>query len=314
MFCVLNQFLLTYILVFAPSACTRIIRPLGSFTTCHLVWGSFPATWSQFCCCPFHATFPPELVAVVYILFPAANLSLLPLFLSLFLHRWPELLSWWKTSVFWLLTLFVLSVWLFVANRHKTSPLEIKGTSYCAIEHFPGNFCNIFSHRFMLPSTPAASDGRAGLENFSSQTGAAAGRSTVRPQALVGGQRDEDLLYFILPQFFACLLFTQIVQNAPRYAEVLQYIKPNIWWWCAQAAVSRRPRPAHNYRRFTIVQLWLLPTSRWATLGLAGLFTSLVLILGHPVHFQNRTITSQNSGTMLIFFYHMLGSFWWIWK
>ena len=88
----------------------------------------------------------------------------------------------------------------------------------------------------MLPSTPAASDGRAGLENFSSHTGAAglfltgaAGRSTVRPQALVGGQRDEDLFYFILPQFFACLLFTQIVQNAPRYAEVLQYIKPNIW-------------------------------------------------------------------------------------
>ena len=70
-------------------------------------------------------------------------------------------------------------------------------------------------------------------------------------------------------------------------------IKPNIWWWCAQAAVSRRPRPAHNYRRFTIVQLWLLPTSRWATLGLAGLFTSLVLILGHPVHFQNCTITSK---------------------
>ena len=67
----------------------------------------------------------------------------------------------------------------------------------------------------MLPSTPAASDGRAGLENFSSQTGAAAGRSTVRPQALVGGQRDEDLLYFILPQLFPCLLFTEIVLNTP---------------------------------------------------------------------------------------------------
>ena len=76
MFCVLNQFLLTHILVFAPSACTRIISPLGSFTTCHLVWGSFPATWSQFCCCPFHATFRSEPVAVVYILPPAANLSL----------------------------------------------------------------------------------------------------------------------------------------------------------------------------------------------------------------------------------------------
>lgn len=43
--------------------------------------GSFPATWSQFCCCSFHATFRSELVAVVYILPPAANLSL-PCFLT----------------------------------------------------------------------------------------------------------------------------------------------------------------------------------------------------------------------------------------
>ena len=75
----------------------------------------------------------------------------------------------------------------------------------------------------MLPSTPAASEGRAGLENFSSHTGAAglfltgaaAGRLTVRPLAVVGGQRDEDLLYFILPQLSPCLLFTDIVHNTP---------------------------------------------------------------------------------------------------
>ena len=150
MFCVLNQFLLTHILVFAPSACTRIISPLGSFTTCHLVWGSFPATWSQFCCCPFHGTFPAKLVAVVYILPPATNLSHSCFFTgdhNFFLVR---------TFCFLSAHFFVLSAWLFVANRHKTSPLEIKITPYCAMEHSPGNFCNIFSHRFMLPPTPAA--------------------------------------------------------------------------------------------------------------------------------------------------------------
>ena len=64
-------------------------------------------------------------------------------------------------------------------------------------------------------------------ELFLTQTGAAAGRSKVRPQALVGGQRDEDLFYFVLPQVCTCLLFTEIFQNAPRYAEVLRFIKPN---------------------------------------------------------------------------------------
>ena len=160
----------------------------------------------------------------------------------------------------------------------------------------------------LLPSTPAARDKRAGLENFSSQTDR--GRSRSVDGAPTGAGRWAERRGLVLLYFASSVSLSSLHWDFSKRTKICWgppvYQAKHIWWWCAQAAVSRRPRPAHNYRRFTIVQLWLLPTSRWATLGLAGLFTSLVLILGHPVHFQNRTITSQNSGTMLIIFCHML--------
>ena len=214
----------------------------------------------------------------------------------------------WEPSVSWVLTLFVLSAWLFVANRHKTSPLEIKGTSYCAIEHFPGNSRQHLLAQVYAPVNTCCfrRESRSRELFLTDRQGPQqVGRRCAHRRWSVGRETRTCSTLFCLK----CALVLSSLRFFKTHQDMLRssgLSSQTIWWRGAQAAVSRRPRPAHNYRRFTIVQLCLLPTSRWATLGLAGLFTSLVLILGHPVHFQNRTITSQNSGTKLIFFCHML--------